>query len=310
MNPNLLPIGMFGRAMQRGPTSLQQPLPLPAPQKPSFFGQGGTGRAIAGNIGDFLLQQAGASPIYAPAMQAQHQAALQQAQAEQQRQAGLIDWMAKEKWKRENPEPANNDTANDYQLYAAKFGPEAADKWLRDNMSKPKPVQITDPVTGEVKLFMYDPSQMGGAPVDRPAVGTIVPDPRKRGGAGSGQPTFQPSAVMDSLIQQESGGRPGVLGPQTQYGQAQGLTQMLPATAEAVAKKLGVPWRPDLMTGTSKAAADYQRALGQAYLEEGYGATGNIRDALHYYHGGPNRRQWGPKTRSYADSVIARMGGR
>jgi hypothetical protein len=131
---------------------------------------------------------------------------------------------------------------------------------------------------------------------------------RPRGGAGSGPATFQPSSVMDSLIEQESSGRPGVLGPKTRYGQAQGLTQMLPATAEAVAKKLGVPWRPDLMTGTSKAAAEYQRALGQAYLEEGYGATGNIRDALHYYHGGPNRRLWGPKTRGYADKVISRLG--
>lgn len=120
MNPALLPLGMFGRATQPGPVL----------QKPSFFGQGGTGRAIAGNIGDFLLQQAGARPIYAPAMQAQHQAALQQAQAEQQRQAGLIDWMAKEKWKRENPEPVNNDTIADYDFRVRTLGKEAADTWL------------------------------------------------------------------------------------------------------------------------------------------------------------------------------------
>ncbi len=118
------------------------------------------------------------------------------------------------------------------------------------------------------------------------------------------------SSLMDALITQESGGRAGVLGPQTQYGRAQGLTQMLPATAEGVARKLGVPWRPDLMTGTSKEAAAYQRALGQAYLAEGVAKTGNIRDGLRYYHGGPNRNMWGSKTNRYADSILSRMGSR
>lgn len=115
---------------------------------------------------------------------------------------------------------------------------------------------------------------------------------------------------MGALIQQESGGRPGVIGPQTAYGRAQGMTQMLPATAQQMATKLGVPWRPDLMTGRTEAAAQYQQALGQAYLEQGLNETGNVRDALHYYHGGPSRKLWGPKTRAYADAVIARLGGR
>lgn len=308
MNPSLLPLGMFGRAIQPAVSPLQQPLPQPAPQKPSFFGQGGAGRAIAGNIGDFLLQQSGMRPIYAPAIQSQHEAALQQAQAEQQRNAGMMDWMAKEKWKRENPEPVNNDTIADYDFRVRTLGKAAADDWLK---SASDPV-VTVTLPGN-RVYSGPRSGLaaalgGGAQtMQRPEIGAELPDPRKRGGAGPGQPTFQPSAVMGSLIQQESGGRAGVLGPQTRYGQAQGLTQMLPATAESVAKKLGVPWRPDLMTGTSKAAAAYQRALGQAYLEEGYQATGNIRDALHYYHGGPSRKLWGPKTRGYAESVISRM---
>ena len=113
---------------------------------------------------------------------------------------------------------------------------------------------------------------------------------------------------FDALIQQESGGRPGVLGPQTRYGRAEGLTQMLPATAEGTAKRLGVPWRPDLMRATSAEGAAYQRALGEAYFQQGMSETGNLRDALHYYHGGPNRRLWGPKTRAYADAVLRKMG--
>lgn len=84
--------------------------------------------------------------------------------------------------------------------------------------------------------------------------------------------------------------------------------QLLDGTAKGMATKLGVPWRPDLMTARTPAAAAYQRALGEAYYHEGLEKTGNHYDAARYYHGGPDRRQWGPKTNAYADAVIARMG--
>jgi len=126
--------------------------------------------------------------------------------------------------------------------------------------------------------------------------------PRNRGAP------FQSGDILPHLINQESGGRVGVSGPQTQYGQAHGLTQVLPATAAGVARKLGVPWRPELMTGTSAAAAAYQKVIGQGYLEEALTKTGNVSDALKYYHGGPNRRQWGPKTNAYAENILRRMG--
>ncbi len=121
---------------------------------------------------------------------------------------------------------------------------------------------------------------------------------------GSTQPIFK------SLVQQESGGRVGVLGPQTKYGRPEGMTQMLPATAREMAGKLGMPWRPELMRGKSPEAARYQLALGKAYFDQGLRETGNARDALHYYHGGPDRKLWGPKTRRYADQVLARTGSR
>lgn len=117
-----------------------------------------------------------------------------------------------------------------------------------------------------------------------------------------------PSQVFPHLVMQESGGRAGVLGPQTRYGQAQGRTQMLPETARATARRLGVPWQPEMMTGTTPEAAAYQDRLGLAYLEEGLQNTGNMRDALRYYHGGPNRALWGPKTNAYAEEVLGRMG--
>lgn len=96
-------------------------------------------------------------------------------------------------------------------------------------------------------------------------------------------------------------------GPQTRYGRAQGLAQLLPATAKEMAGKLGVPWRPDLMTDTGPTGAAYQRSLGEAYLNEGLARTGNLSDAVRYYHGGPSRKMWGPKTEAYAQSVLARM---
>lgn len=112
--------------------------------------------------------------------------------------------------------------------------------------------------------------------------------------------------IFGSLIAQESGGRAGVRGPQTRYGQALGRTQVLPDTAREIARNLGIPYREDLLTGTSPEAVAYQDRLGRAYLQEGFQRTGNAREALMYYHGGPDRSLWGPKTRQYADDVLTR----
>lgn len=85
--------------------------------------------------------------------------------------------------------------------------------------------------------------------------------------------------------------------------------QLLDGTAKEMAGKLGLPWRPDLMTGTTPDATAYQDALGKAYFMQGLNATGNYYDAARYYHGGPDRRMWGPKTNAYAQNFIARLGG-
>jgi soluble lytic murein transglycosylase-like protein len=86
------------------------------------------------------------------------------------------------------------------------------------------------------------------------------------------------------------------------------MTQMLPATAQEMAGKVGLPWQPSLMTSASPQGAAYQRQLGEAYFQQALHATGNVPDALRYYHGGPNRALWGPKTEQYARSVLARLG--
>lgn len=133
------------------------------------------------------------------------------------------------------------------------------------------------------------------APVSTPSYG------------GTPSAGLSPDNVWRASIQQESGGRPGVRGQPTQYGTALGMTQMLPATAREMAGKIGVAWRPDLLTGTSAEAAAYQERLGRAYFDEGlnkYG--GNVEKAVMYYHGGPNENLWGPKTRAHTNAVLTR----
>lgn len=146
------------------------------------------------------------------------------------------------------------------------------------------------------------PGDAGTAP---PAVGESPVPAVAPTSASGGQP--DPEAVWQAAIQQESGGRAGVLGPQTDYGRAEGLTQMLPATAEAMARKLGIAWNPALMRENSPKAKAYQERLGRAYFEEGLEKFGNVEDALRYYHGGPNQELWGPKTEAHVRAVMSRV---
>ena len=114
------------------------------------------------------------------------------------------------------------------------------------------------------------------------------------------------SDLFKALIKQESGGNGQAVSPKG----ALGSTQMLPDTAREMARKVGLPFNPSLLQSNAPEALAYQRQLGEAYLREGLEKTGNVRDALHYYHGGPDRSKWGPKTRAYAAAVLRRLGGR
>ena len=91
--------GIFGR---RNPMDMPQAMPQETPQampigvgqitkKPGFFGQGGAGRAIAGTIGDFLLQQSGMDPVYLPNILQQRDAEERARMAQQQRMQGRED---------------------------------------------------------------------------------------------------------------------------------------------------------------------------------------------------------------------------
>ncbi|MBJ7410122.1 MAG: hypothetical protein JHD15_07110 [Phenylobacterium sp.] len=157
----------------------------------------------------------------------------------------------------------------------------------------------------------------GGALYELPGTGDPIPaapEAEEAGAAGEGisaapasAPTNDVEAVWQAAIQQESGGRGDAVGPQTDYGRAYGSTQMLPATAEAMARKLGIAWNPALMRENSPKALAYQDRLGRAYFEEGLEKYGNVEDALRYYHGGPNEKLWGPKTEAHVRAVMSRV---
>lgn len=230
--------------------------------------------------------------------------AQQRPEMEFQQQKRLIDY------RNQFEKPDKTALQQNYE-YLKGINPQLAESFLQSEANKPQWVTADNGDGTKTVVPIYpgmaspQPSPIAPGAGGLPEGYTV----RKKGGSTrSGSGTFQPSAVMGALIQQESGGRAGVTGPQTPYGRAQGLAQLLPGTAQEMAQKLGVPWRPDLMTGTSRQAADYQRSLGEAYFNEGLSKTGNMRDALRYYHGGPNRRMWGRKTNSYADSVLSRAG--
>lgn len=92
-----------------------------------------------------------------------------------------------------------------------------------------------------------------------------------------------------------------------------GIGQVMPDTARTLAERLGMPYRPDLMAGTGPQARQYQDAITEAAVQEAWKAGGNGRDpvtAAMYYHGGSNRKIWGPRTRRYAQNILGRMGNR
>lgn len=89
-----------------------------------------------------------------------------------------------------------------------------------------------------------------------------------------------------------------------------GIGQIMPETAKALSRRLGLPYRPDLLAGNDAAARKYQDALTEAATREAWQfGRGNPDLAARYYFAGPDRGKWGAKTRRYASDILARLGG-
>lgn len=95
----------------------------------------------------------------------------------------------------------------------------------------------------------------------------------------------------------ESGMRPAhtVTGPPTRYGRAVGSMQILPSTGRAMG------------CGNLRDTRQNVRC-GVRYLRRSLDRHGDAGMAALEFHGGSNRRLWGPRTQRYRQMVLARMG--
>ena len=154
------------------------------PKKSGLFGKGGVGRAIAGTIGDFLMQRSGMAPVYAPTMMQERQAAAQAAAEQRKRAEELADFRTKEGIKAEYSRPAIEDN---YDFIMRTAGPEAANRYVNTYGQKPdEPRMVSIPGRGsffgtmdEVQAWLR-----GNEPSNVPArpVGGLTP---MGGGAGN-----------------------------------------------------------------------------------------------------------------------------
>ncbi len=159
---------------------------------------------------------------------------------------------------------------------------------------------------GSSEAYDYDPNTGGfssggiGMAGQTPGYGDGIPGNVKVGDLSIGN-------LRNIFKAQESGGNYGAVNTSTG---AMGAYQVMPPTGKALAAKLGVPWRPDLMTATSKDAVDYQDAIGGAAIQDSLSYSGGDPETLFkHYYGGPDRKIWGPKTRKYAGEMLDRLNG-
>lgn len=111
-----------------------------------------------------------------------------------------------------------------------------------------------------------------------------------------------------AIIAKESGGRYGVAN--AQGSGAMGLGQIMPDTARALSKRLGLAYRPELLAGDDEEARKYQDDLTQAATKEAWEySKGDPQLAAQYYFAGPNKEGWGPKTQAYGSDIVERLGG-
>jgi len=139
-------------------------------------------------------------------------------------------------------------------------------------LERPSPTEAADQTVAAVEDFFAQPhtglSRCEIAWVSR----TVVVESRRAG--------FSPALVL-AVIEVESGGGNSARSP----AGALGLMQLRPATAEAVAARIGMRWRGPATLSDPVANV----RLGVRYLEEMVGRFGNLSTALAAYNWGPTR---------------------
>ncbi len=144
---------------------------------------------------------------------------------------------------------------------------------------------------------------------------TMFDEPDNGGYAGGGLIAFadgggiDPAALRRALRAQESSGDYGAV---NKGSGAMGAYQFMDPTARALAKRLGIAYRPDLMSGEggrSKEGQAYQEQLMNAQMEDIMRfSKGDPKLAAAYHFAGPNKAGWKGKTAQYQQDILRRMG--
>jgi hypothetical protein len=137
------------------------------------------------------------------------------------------------------------------------------------------------------------------------------------GYAGGGIVAFSRGGDVDlerlrrAILMQESGGDYGVMN--REGSGAMGAYQFIPDTARALAKRAGLEYRPDLMSGKkgrSKEGIAYQERLMDEQMKDILAYSGgDVGRAGIYHFAGPNEKGHGPKTRQYEKDILRRYSG-
>lgn len=167
-------MGIFGKS-----APIAQPAGLmpqqdiaPIQDKPSFFGNGGAGRDIAGRIGDWLAQVNGVAPVYGPAMQEQRQMAYQNAMMQRRQAMQMANWQQQYDYKAAHPAPAKDTSLiTNYNWLVQNGHPELAQQLITNAATAPPIVQHN--ADGTSTLYPSGAIPQGSAPTA--PVGKLTP---------------------------------------------------------------------------------------------------------------------------------------
>jgi hypothetical protein len=163
-----------------------------APPAKAGFGA----RDVVGIIGDALSAMGGGQGVYTQMKLRERDTAQRLQMAQQQRQADMEDWRAKFDYERQFPKaPVPNDTERDWNFYKANLSPEEFEKWRINNVvDKPRWQMLPDGRLAQIGGYQPEGGGQGlagaGAASPLPAIGSIMPDPRKGGAVSNGGGNF------------------------------------------------------------------------------------------------------------------------
>jgi len=173
--------GEAGKAQQSAVPAIEQPVqPAETGYKPPSMLQD-----IGGKVADYIASYYGAAPVYEPTMAARQQEDFKMRLADAQRKGEIDKWKEQERFKRENPEPAQ---PTEIERLMTAAGIDVKSPQGQEMLSKAVQNKVDPPVWrqgADLQWYRVDTPQQ-----NRPALGSVVDDPFGDGGGGGGAPTM------------------------------------------------------------------------------------------------------------------------